>query len=527
MYRIYVLGLLMLVYAVNFLDRQVISILAPYLKAAMALTDAQLGLLFGTAFALFFGLFGIPLARLADGWNRARTIALGLGFWSTMTALSGLAGGFVPLALARIGVGIGEASASPAAFSLLSDYFPRARRATALAIYQSGIYVGMGASLVAGGAIVAAWDRAFTPAAAPFGLAAWQATFLAFGLPGLVLALLVLLTLREPVRGAVDGRPHAGDPRPFAAVARELATMIPPWSLLTLARRDPGGAALRRNLRLLAAVVIGAALLVRLTDGLLDPARRGVVGHVASMPVTTNLVQWVAIAIGIHASISWLQNLRLGDPAAFRLIARTPSFALVALGGGILSMGSYGLSAFVFVYGTRYLGLGPDAGLTLGLITIVAGGLGTVAGGLLADHLRRRFAAGRILVAMLATATVSASIAVQYTTESVPVFYGALAVGTFFLTMWLGPISATCQDLVLPRMRGVATAVQFLSLNLIGLGLGPYMVGLVSDVTGSLRAAMLSTLILSPVVLLCFGLAACRFARDEATVTARAGAASP
>ncbi len=523
MYRIYVLGLLMLVYAVNFLDRQVVSILAPYLKTAMALTDAQLGLLFGTAFALFFGLFGIPLARLADGWNRARTIALGLGFWSTMTALSGLASGFVPLALARIGVGIGEASASPAAFSLLSDYFPRARRATALAIYQSGIYVGMGASLVAGGAIVGAWDRAFTPATAPLGLAAWQATFLAFGIPGLALALLVFFTLREPVRGAIDGQRHSGDPRPFAAVGRELAAMIPPWSLLTLARRDSSRAALRRNLLLLALVTAGAILLVRLTDGLLDPARRGVIGQLAAFPITTNVVQWAAMAIGLYASISWLQTLRLGDPAAFRLIAGTPSFALVALGGGILSMGSYGLSAFVFVYGTRYLGLGPDAGLTLGTITLVAGGLGTVTGGLVADRLRRRFAAGRILVAMLATVAVSASIAVQYLTASVPLFYAALGVGTFFLTMWLGPISATCQDLVLTRMRGVATAVQFLSLNLIGLGLGPYMVGLISDVTGSLRAAMLSTLLLSPVVLLCFGLAACRFADDEATVATRAG----
>lgn len=520
MYRIYVLGLLMLVYAVNFLDRQVVSILAPSLKAAMALTDAQLGLLFGTAFALFFGLFGIPLAHLADGWNRARTIALGLGFWSAMTALSGLAGGFVPLALARIGVGIGEASASPAAFSLLSDYFPRARRATALAIYQSGIYVGMGASLVAGGAIVGAWDRAFTPATAPFGLAAWQATFLAFGLPGLALALVVALTLREPARD-IGKPPRAGNARPFTAVGRELAAMIPPWSLLTLARRDPSGRALRRNLLLLAGIAVAAVLLIRLTDGLLDPARRGVVGWLGTFAITTNVVQWAAIGIGVYAATSWLQSLRLGDPVAFRLIARTPSFVLVALGGGILSMGSYGLSAFVFVYGTRYLGLGPEAGLTLGVITIGAGGLGTVCGGLLADRLRRRYAAGRIVVAMLATTMVSASIAVQYTTASVAVFYGALTVGTFFLTMWLGPISATCQDLVPPRMRGVATAVQFLSLNLIGLGLGPYMVGLVSDVTGSLRAAMLSALILSPVVLLCFGLAARRFADDEATVERR------
>src|SRR6185295_4830952 len=121
-YPRYVLGVLVVVYVFNFLDRQILSILAERIKADLGATDAQMGFLYGTAFAVF----GIPLGRLADVWDRRRLIAWGLAAWSAMTALSGLARSFAQLALARFGVGIGEASASPAAYSLLSDYFPKA-----------------------------------------------------------------------------------------------------------------------------------------------------------------------------------------------------------------------------------------------------------------------------------------------------------------------------------------------------------------------------------------------------------------
>src|SRR5262249_20189763 len=171
--------------------------------------DAGLGSLSGTAFAVFFAVFGIPLGRLADVWDRRKLIALGLAVWSLMTALSGFARSFPELALARIGVGIGEASAAPAAYSLLSDYFPPARRATALAVYSTGIYLGAGLGLVVGGLIVDRWDAAFSTAA-PFGLRGWQVAFFVVGLPGLLLALLVR-TLREPARGGGEGPAVAGD----------------------------------------------------------------------------------------------------------------------------------------------------------------------------------------------------------------------------------------------------------------------------------------------------------------------------
>src|SRR6185503_1911625 len=125
----YTLGVLVVVYVFNFLDRQIVSILAERIKADLGVSDAQIGFLYGTAFAVFYALFGIPLGRLADVWDRRKLIAIGLAVWSGMTALSGLARNFGQLAAARIGVGVGEASASPAAFSMLSDYFPPAKRA--------------------------------------------------------------------------------------------------------------------------------------------------------------------------------------------------------------------------------------------------------------------------------------------------------------------------------------------------------------------------------------------------------------
>src|SRR4029450_481892 len=134
----YALALLVVVYVLNFLDRQILSILAERIKADLDLTDAHIGFLYGTAFAVFYAVFGIPLGRLADVWVRTRLIAVGLAFWSVMTALSATARTFGQLTAARIGVGVGEASASPAAFSLLSDYFPPVRRATVVGIYSGG-----------------------------------------------------------------------------------------------------------------------------------------------------------------------------------------------------------------------------------------------------------------------------------------------------------------------------------------------------------------------------------------------------
>jgi len=524
-YRFYVLGLLTLVYAFNFIDRQIVTILAPYIKADLGLTDAQIGMLFGTAFALFYALFGLPIARLADGWRRVDTLAIGLTLWSLLTALSAGATSFGLLALARIGVGIGEASAAPSAFSLLQDYFGRQRRATALAIYSSGIYLGAGASVMVGGSIVAAWDAAYAGAEAPLGLSGWQAAYLAAGLPGLLLAGIVFTTVREPVRGAMDGQSQPADPSPFRAALAELGTLFPPFSLLGLRRLGATPTTIRRNLILLLGCAIAATLLIVGTDTLLAPAKRAVIVNIGGFPLTTNMAQWVAIAIGVYATGSWMQAVRLRDPVAAKLTIGTPSFVAAAVAGGIISLSSYGLAAFLFLFGTIHHGLTAADGVTLGAIAAVAGGAGTALGGIVADVARRRHPAGRLHVAS-AAALLSALCSVwQYTTPSVSAFYAANFIGTFFLTMWLGPVAATCQDHVLPRMRGTATALQFLATNLVGLGLGPYLVGLISDVTGDLQTAMLTILSLTPVVLALLQFAARRLPKAEATLLARARAA--
>src|SRR5205085_4567454 len=233
-YAWYVLLVLVLVYVVNFIDRQILSILVADIKRDLGVSDAQIGFLYGTAFAVFYALFGIPLGRLADSWYRGRLMAIGLAIWSSMTVCSGFASTFALLAAARIGVGIGEASASPAAYSMISDSFPKERRATALSIYSSGLYIGGALSLPIGGFILSRWNTAFPNASeAPLGLAGWQAAFLAVGIPGLLLALWVL-TLREPQRGASDGLPQpVVRPNAWADFGRELTAILPPFTLFT------------------------------------------------------------------------------------------------------------------------------------------------------------------------------------------------------------------------------------------------------------------------------------------------------
>ena len=180
-YAHYVLFVLIIVYVFNFIDRQILSILSEDIKRDLGVTDAQMGFLYGTVFAVFYAVFGIPLARFADVWVRRSLISIGLMFWSAMTALSGFAKSFPMLAALRIGVGIGEASASPAAYSMLSDYYSPKLRATVIAIYSSGVYIGSGIGLFLGGFIMETWNSSFTAGDAPMGLKGWQAAFLGVG----------------------------------------------------------------------------------------------------------------------------------------------------------------------------------------------------------------------------------------------------------------------------------------------------------------------------------------------------------
>jgi predicted MFS family arabinose efflux permease len=192
-YSWYVLGLLVCIYGANWMDRYVLVILLEPIKRDLGLSDGELGLLTGFAFAAVYSLAGIPIARLADRRARRPVIALGLAFWSAMTLASGFARSFVHLLFARFGVALGESACSPAAHSLICDFFPQRQRATAFALYGLGISFGISAGLILGG-----WANE---------LYGWRAAFWIVGAPGLILCALVMLTLREPVRGGAESGP--------------------------------------------------------------------------------------------------------------------------------------------------------------------------------------------------------------------------------------------------------------------------------------------------------------------------------
>lgn len=219
-YLRYALGLLCTVYVVNFVDRQILAILLPSIKAELSLTDTQLGLLSGTAFGLFYATLGVPIARLADRVSRKWVITVCLSLWSGMTALCGSAGGFTSLLAFRVGVGVGEAGGSPPAHSLISDYFPPSLRATALAIFSLGVPFGILVGFLAGGWLSESLG--------------WRRAFLVVGLPGLLLAGLVALTLREPPRGHSEGL-HSDAATPTALDVIRFLWSAPTFRHLSLA----------------------------------------------------------------------------------------------------------------------------------------------------------------------------------------------------------------------------------------------------------------------------------------------------
>jgi MFS family permease len=199
-YAWYVVFILMLCYTLSFVDRQILSLLVAPMKRDLGLSDTRIGLLQGIAFALFYGLMGLPLGRLADTRNRRNVIIVGVILWSFLTAACSAARSFWSLFLARMGVGVGEATLSPSAFSLISDYFPKEKLGGALSVYSMGIFIGSGLALIAGGSVVDAVTH-MPPVPLPLlgAVAPWRFTFLIVGAPGLAIALL-LYTVREPTR---------------------------------------------------------------------------------------------------------------------------------------------------------------------------------------------------------------------------------------------------------------------------------------------------------------------------------------
>lgn len=198
-YAWYIVGVLMLAYLFSYIDRSILSLLVGPIRSDLQLSDTQLSLLHGFAFALFYAILGFPIGRAADRYHRVGIIVTGISFWSIMTAACGLAKSFPQLFLARMGVGIGEAALNPCAYSIITDSFPRRLLARALSTYVMGTYMGFGVAFVIGGLVVEAITQAPVIQLPVLGqIHTWQAAFFYVGLPGLIVALLILLTVREP-----------------------------------------------------------------------------------------------------------------------------------------------------------------------------------------------------------------------------------------------------------------------------------------------------------------------------------------
>jgi MFS family permease len=492
-YSHYVLFVLVIVYVFNFIDRNILSILAESIKADLGVTDAQMGFLYGTVFAVFYAVFGIPLARFADVWVRRSLISLGLLFWSLMTALSGTARSFVSLAGFRIGVGIGEASASPAAYSMLSDYYPTRVRATVLAIYSSGVYIGGGIGLFLGGWILDSWETTYPVAeSAPFGLKGWQAAFMAVGLPGILMALWVR-SLREPDRGISEGLVTEKHPAPFKVLGTELGAI--PVNLMA------------------------AALIIAIGFGL--------------YLLTDTLAQWIALGLGAYVTFSWAQSLAKRDPATFAMIFKSRAMIYTMIAFPTISFVTYGVSFWTPPLLMRlHDTTAGEVGMWVGLGNAAGGLLGVTLGGYFADYFKSKTPSGRLIIGFVAVfGTMPLVLWMVYTDSLIWAFW------LNFLyhipsACWPGIPPSTAADLVMPRMRAVAGAYYILVNTFIGLALGPYTIGRLSDFfegdgkesAEALQLAMSSSMVIFAITLVCLVMAWRYLPKDEGSRLDRARA---
>jgi len=382
-YRKYALGILLVGYIVNFVDRTILSILLEPIKLELTLTDTQLGFLGGLAFAVFYTFLGIPIAMLADRKSRVKILAIAMVVWSLMTALCGRATDFMSLLLARIGVGAGEAGASPPSHSLISDYFPVEARATALSIYALGIPIG---SMI--GNFVGGWG------AEALG---WRNTFYLVGLPGVLVALVIWFTLREPPRGMSDG--------------------------IVIDNSKPTG---------------------KTSDA--GPAAPGV-SQVLSLLWSKRSFRHLSFAAGLHAFVGY-------------------------------GAGTWNAPFFIRIHEMPISEVGSWLALVSGI-----GAIGTFLGGYWADKLADRTGEKRwyFWVPGIATFVMVPFQFLAYLYGGIGAVLASLMLVTVLGNMYLGPSFAMTQALVSLRMRAVASAILLFVLNLIGMGLGPYLVGVASD----------------------------------------------
>ena len=371
-YRWYVVWLLFAVYVLNFVDRQILTILIEPIKKEFHFSDMQMGMLGGLAFAALYSMLGIPIARFADRANRVSIISASLAIWSIFTVVTGTARSFTQLLLARVAVGIGEAGCTPPAYSIISDYFEKKRRTTAISIYTMGIYGGVFVGYLVGALVAQKYG--------------WRMAFYVVGVPGVILAVIVKLTLREPPRGFSEPTP-------------------------------------------------------------------------------------VSLAVP-----------KLGD--VFRKVLTKTAFWNLALAAALHAFVGYGVNGFHPSYLIRTHGLTiGEAGVVLSFVSAISGVGGTWFGGYLADKLSngRNDVRWQLWTPGIATLLNVPVALLAYSLSDKNTVIAMLFISLVFGVMYLGPTYATMQRLVGVRERALGSAMLLLIVNLVGLGLGPTLVGWVSD----------------------------------------------
>jgi len=516
----YALALVALTNAISLLDRNILAILSPRIKHDLAIGDAEMGLLYGTVFALFYALFSLPLGRLADGSVRTRLLAITLAFWSLATALAGAAQGFALLALSRLGVGIGEGAAQPAGFSLVFDHYAKPHRGFATAMIAAAIALGLGGSSVLGGVAADWWDHLYAGGAAPFGLKGWQFAFVVAALPGFILAAL-LWRMPEPQRGRLDGIESPLDPHPFRASLAMLAAVTPGTNWFSMARRRAAARYWRVNLLATLLAIAGAIMLTRITSAVSPrPAL-----HFGALAVNPHALQWGVVGFGALVVVNLLQRLSLADRPTFEVITRSPALLLCMGVGALQMMINYGTMGFTPSFLMKHYGLSPaTTGLQFGVLAGALGIIGPLIAGPLSDRINVRFpGAGRAWVTLVSLG-VSPLIAIWvYHAPSPAAFYWRFVPYSLVLTAWYPPLYAMMFEQVLPRMRGITSSLYIIVTTLFGIGVGPFVVGMISDANGgNLAAAILAINWVAPVIVVMLIALARRVRGDEAELIERA-----
>ena len=493
-YRTFVLLLLTLIYAFNFIDRQIIGILSPFIQADLGLSNFQLGLLKGFMFALFYTVIGLPIAWLADRYSRVNIVGISLAVWSGFTALTGMANSFLTIGVARMGVGVGEAGGSPPSHSLISDMYPKEERAGALAIYSLGIPLGLGFAYFMTGFLLGNPNNGMN----------WRTLLIALGIMGIVLAIIFRLVVREPKRGQSDN-----------IQSDNVLETVPKFHHLVLK------IILNKKFwAALVAIIIAYRLFIY-----------------AAVTFGLRTAGWIYAAVALTVAGFGVYKALTGTSPfsqALRVLLKIPSWWAMCLGIAAGSFTAYAVAAWQIDYLLPFdSAMDSPVGFQnmmyiLAITNCFIYGFGTWFGGWLTQKLAGRSVAYYGLVPALSIFICMPLAILAFWVPSTLMHLSIAGSLLFFLGIYLGPSFAIAQTLAPINMRAMSTAIFFLVLNLIALGGGPTTVGFLADIFepahGKVHAIRLSiTIVCAALAIssLCFLIAARCLPKDWADAQAR------